>query len=131
MTLDTVCGVSCTIVQVIDTNPMMTNFNQLELDNIGHVLGCLVGVWRMSRWCLKTSGKCLGGKNVKQVENSQVRVMIISWCCFFQWPIAGQKSCILVCLWGVCWVSGGCLEGFLVLLDDVEGILIKAPNLIF
>ena len=65
-------------VQVIDTNPMKTYVHQLYLVKIGHILGCLEGVWRLSGWCLKTSGRCVGKKDEKQVVNSRVGVMILS-----------------------------------------------------
>ena len=75
----------------------------------------------MSGWCLKTSGKCMGGKDDKLVENSQIIVMIISSRCFFQWSFSGLVSR----------VSGLCLEGVWVAVDTYWGVMIPNKLIIF
>ena len=67
----------------------------------------------------------MGGKDDKQVENTQLRVMIIRWSAFSSSGPLQAKN-----LLSVCGVSGGCLEGFLVLLDDVQAYILKAKKFV-
>ena len=50
------------------------------------------GVWVVSGWCLRVSGRCLGCMDVIWIENNWTRVII--WICFLfsQWPPGAEKE---------------------------------------
>ena len=67
-------------------------------------------VWKVSGGCLGDSGYCLGSSNVKSNNKIPMSFVAPSWFFFSQWPRIGGTS---AWVWGVCEVSGHCLEGVL------------------
>ena len=74
----------------------------------GRYLECVLG-------CLGDSGYCLRSSNAKSIDKIPMSIVLISWFLFSQWPTIGKKR---AWFWGVCGVSGRCLEGVLGCLCD-------------
>ena len=68
------------------------------------------GVWRCLKGVWVHSGYCLGSSNVKSNNKIPMSFVAPSWFFFSQWPRIGGTS---AWVWGVCEVSGHCLEGVL------------------